>query len=87
MGVSITVQADDEFNTKGFIDFCNTHGIQYFFWKPYENPKNQLIERANLTIKRFMLKYIDKYGWPSSGDLADDVQQVLDACTWYYNHL
>jgi hypothetical protein len=85
MSLPLMVQADDEFNTKAFIDFCNAHGIRYFFWKPYENPKNQLIERSNLTIKRFMLKYIEKYGWPSSGDLADDAQQVLDACTWYYN--
>jgi hypothetical protein len=34
-----------------------------------------------------MMKYIEKYGWPSSGDLADDAQQVLDACTWYYNRI
>jgi hypothetical protein len=34
-----------------------------------------------------MMKYINKYGWPSSGDLADDAQQVLDACTWYYNRI
>jgi hypothetical protein len=66
------VQADDEFNTKEFRDLCIMNDIKYFFWKPYENPKNQLIERANLTIKRFMLKY---------------VQQVLDACTWYYNRI
>jgi hypothetical protein len=87
MGTPITIQADDEFNTKAFIDFCNSHGINYFFWKPYENPKNQLIERANLTIKRFMLKYINKYGWPRSDDFADDAQQVFDACTWYYNRI
>jgi hypothetical protein len=87
MGVPITVQADDEFNTKAFVAFCEYHNIRYFFWKPYENPKNQLIERANNTIKRFIMKYIEKYGWPSSGDLADDVQQVLDACTWYYNRI
>jgi hypothetical protein len=85
MGVPITVQADDEFNTKAFVGFCEYHGIRYFFWKPYENPKNQLIERANHTIKKFIMKYIEKYGWPSSGDLTDDAQQVLDACTWYYN--
>jgi hypothetical protein len=91
MGSPITIQAGDEFNTRAFIDFCNAHGIKYFFWKPYENPKNQLIERANLTIKRFMLNYIEKYGWPHSGshpkNLADDAQQVLDACTWYYNRI
>jgi hypothetical protein len=34
-----------------------------------------------------MLKYINKYGWPRSDDFADDVQQVLDACTWYYNRI
>jgi hypothetical protein len=34
-----------------------------------------------------MLKYINKYGWPRSDDLADDAQQVLDACTWYYNRI
>jgi hypothetical protein len=87
MGAPIAVQADDEFNTKEFRNFCNINGIKYFFWKPYENPKNQIVERVNLTIKRFMLKYIEKYGWPSSGDLADDAQQVLDACTWYYNRI
>jgi hypothetical protein len=31
------------------------------------------------------------YGWPHSGDstadFADDAQQVLDACTWYYNRI
>jgi hypothetical protein len=54
MGVPITVQADVEFNTKAFIAFCKHHNIKYFFWKPYENPKNQLIERANHTIKRNM---------------------------------
>jgi hypothetical protein len=31
MGLPLTVQADGEFNTKAFIDFCNTHGIRYFF--------------------------------------------------------
>jgi hypothetical protein len=87
MGKPLMVQADDEFNTRQFKDFCIDNDIRFFFWKPYENPKNQLIERANLTIKRFMMKYIDKYGWPSSGDLADDAQQVLDACTWYYNRI
>jgi hypothetical protein len=87
MGSPLIGQADDEFNTKAFIDFCNAHGIRYFFWKPYENPKNQLIERANRTIKLFMMKYIEKWGWPSSGDLANDAQQVLDACTWYYNRI
>jgi hypothetical protein len=87
MGPPLTIQADDEFNTKAFINFCNARGIKYIFWKPYENPKNQLIERANLTIKRLMLKYVDKYGWPRSGDFADDAQQVLDACTWYYNRI
>jgi hypothetical protein len=34
-----------------------------------------------------MLKYIEKYGWPNSGDLDDDAQQVLDACAWYYNRI
>jgi hypothetical protein len=34
-----------------------------------------------------MMKYIYKYGFPSSGDFADDIQQVLDACTWYYNRI
>jgi hypothetical protein len=34
-----------------------------------------------------MLKYINNYGWPDSGDLADDAQQVLDAYTWYYNRI
>jgi hypothetical protein len=34
-----------------------------------------------------MLKYVNKYGWPRSGDFADDAQQVLDACTWYYNRI
>jgi hypothetical protein len=87
MGLPLMVQADDEFNTKEFKDLCIMNDIKYFFWKPYENPKNQLIERANLTIKRFMLKYIDKYGWPHSGNLVDDAQQVLDACTWYYNRI
>jgi hypothetical protein len=43
MGMPLTVQADDEFNTKAFMTFCNTHALRYFFWKPYENPKNQLI--------------------------------------------
>jgi hypothetical protein len=87
MGDPITIQADDEFNNKTFINFCRERGIKYFFWKPYENPKNQIIERANLTIKRFMLKYVELYGWPYSGNFADDAQQVLDACTWYYNRI
>jgi diketogulonate reductase-like aldo/keto reductase len=56
MGLPLIVQADDEFKNKAFINFCNTHGIRYFFWKPYENPKNQLIERDNRTIKQFMMK-------------------------------
>jgi hypothetical protein len=64
-----------------------TSNIKYFFWKSYENPKNQLIERANRNIKQFMMKYINKYGWPSSDDFENDVQQVLDACTWYYNRI
>jgi hypothetical protein len=34
-----------------------------------------------------MLKYIDIYGWPYSGYLPDDAQQVLDACVWYYNRI
>jgi hypothetical protein len=34
-----------------------------------------------------MMKYIYKYGFPDSGNLEDDVQQVLDACTWYYNRI
>jgi hypothetical protein len=33
------------------------------------------------------MKYIDRYGWPLSVDLADNAQQVLDACTWYYNRI
>jgi hypothetical protein len=33
------------------------------------------------------MKYINKYGWPSSDILDDDAQQVLDACTWYYNRI
>jgi hypothetical protein len=85
MGLPLIVQADDEFNSKSFKDFCNTHGIRYFFWKPYENPQNQLVERANRTIKQFMMKYVNKWGWPSSESFSDDAQQVLDACTWYYN--
>jgi hypothetical protein len=59
MGMLIIFQADDEFNTKEFRAFCEEHGIYYFFWKPYENPKNQLIERPNLTIKRFMKTDMD----------------------------
>jgi hypothetical protein len=33
------------------------------------------------------MRYVNKYGFPSSGDFADDIQQVLDACTWYYNRI
>jgi hypothetical protein len=33
------------------------------------------------------MKYIYKYGFPSSDDFADDAQHVLDACTWYYNRI
>jgi hypothetical protein len=87
MGLPLAVQADDQFNKQPFRNFCDAHGIRYFFWKPYENPKNQLIERSNRTIKQFMMKYVNKWGWPSSENFADDVQQVLDACTWYYNRI
>jgi hypothetical protein len=87
MGLPLMVQADDEFNTKEFRNLCIANGIQYFFWKPYENPKNQLIERAVRTIKQFMMKYVNKYGFPDSNNLKEDAQQVLDACTWYYNRI
>jgi hypothetical protein len=87
MGLPLMVQADDEFNTKEFRRLCRANDIRYFFWTPHENPKNQLIERAVRTIKQFMMKYIYKYGFPDSGNLEDDVQQVLDACTWYYNRI
>jgi hypothetical protein len=87
MGIPLQIQADEQFNRQPFRSFCDAHGIKCFFWKSYENPKNQLIERANRTIKQFMMKYVNKYGFPSSDDFADDIQQVLDACTWYYNRI
>jgi hypothetical protein len=97
MGSPIIIQADDEFNTTNlFRDFCSNRNIRMYFWKPHELPKNQLVERATKTIKNLMLKYIDIYGWPTtfgrvqsttSGDLESDCQQVLDACTWYYNRI
>jgi hypothetical protein len=46
MGLPLMVQADEEFNKKEFRELCDKNGIQYFFWKSHENPKNQLIERA-----------------------------------------
>jgi hypothetical protein len=87
MGVPLQIQVDEQFNKEDFIEFCNSHDITPFFWKSYENPKNQLVERGIRTIKQFMMKYVNKYGFPSSGDFADDIQQVLDACTWYYNRI
>jgi hypothetical protein len=87
MGLPLQIQADDEFNTEDFTALCRANDIQYFFWQPHENPKNQLVERAIRTIKQFMIKYLYKYGFPDSGNLEDDVQQVLDACTWYYNRI
>lgn len=87
MGNPIIIQADDEFNTNLFREFCRDRNIRMYFWKPHELPKNQLVERAIKTIKNLMLKYIDIYGWPTSGDLESDCQQVLDACTWYYNRV
>jgi hypothetical protein len=87
MGIPLQIQADEQFNKQAFRDFCNYHGIKYFFWKSHEDPKNQLIERAIRTIKQFMMRYVNIYGFPSSSDFADDIQQVLDACTWYYNRI
>jgi hypothetical protein len=45
-----------------------------------------LVERIIKTLKQLILRYIYKYGWPKSENECDDVQQVLDACTWFYNH-
>jgi hypothetical protein len=87
MGIPLQIQADEQFNKRDFRSFCNYHRIKTFFWKSHEDPKNQLVERAIRTIKQFMMKYIYKYGFPSSGDFADDIQQVLNACTWYYNRI
>jgi hypothetical protein len=44
MEAPIIVQVDDEFNTMQFWAFCEEHGTYYFFWKPFENPKNQFVE-------------------------------------------
>jgi hypothetical protein len=87
MGKPLQIQADEQFNTKEFRDVCRANDIRYLFWKPHEEPKNQIVERAIRTIKQFMMKYIYKYGFPDSDNLEDDVQQVLDACTWYYNRI
>ncbi|MCS7318182.1 MAG: DDE-type integrase/transposase/recombinase [Candidatus Dojkabacteria bacterium] len=85
MGKPLTIQADDEFNTVKFRNFCEKNKINAYFYKPHENPKNQIVERANRTIKFLILRYINQYGWPMSGNLQEDAQQVLDSCSWFYN--
>ncbi|MCS7318285.1 MAG: hypothetical protein NZZ41_08285, partial [Candidatus Dojkabacteria bacterium] len=85
MGIPIKIQADHEFNKKDFLDYCKKFNIETYFWKPHENPKNQIVERAIKTLKKLILKYIYKYGWPKTNDMKKDAQKVLDACTWYYN--
>jgi hypothetical protein len=52
----------------------------------YEHVKNQLVERVIKTFKELMLKYIYIYGWPQEGTEEHQVNKILDAISWYYNH-
>jgi hypothetical protein len=87
MDEPIEIQTDDKYNNSIFRKFFNERGINTYFWKPNELPKNQLVERFIKTLKRLMLKYIDTHEWPFSDHLPNDAQQVLDVCIWYYNRV
>jgi hypothetical protein len=87
MGKPIEIQADAKYNNSIFNEYFEEKGIIPYYWKPHENPKYQHVERFVKTLKKFMPKYIDIYGWPYSSNLPDDAQQVLDACVWYYNRI
>jgi hypothetical protein len=88
----LSIEVDSFFEKNQFINYMKKEGINVYFYKPYEHVKNQLVERVIKTFKELMLKYIYMYGWPRSpgkprGQSEEtQVNKILDAVSWYYNH-
>jgi len=62
-----TIQSDNEFNKKDFIDFCKSTGTENFiFSDPNELNKNAVVERFNKTIAGLIQKVrlsLKRYDW------------------------
>jgi hypothetical protein len=86
MGKPLSIEVDSFFEKNQFINYMKKEGINVYFYKPYEHVKNQLVERVIKTFKELMLKYIYMYGWPRGGSEEMQVNKILDAVSWYYNH-
>jgi hypothetical protein len=86
MGKPLSVQVDSQFDKPGIRGFFENQGINVYVYKPYEVVKNQVVERVNRTIKSLILKYLNMYGWPGYDDIEEDVNHILRAICWYYNH-
>jgi hypothetical protein len=86
MGKPLSVQVDSQFDKPGIKQFFENQGINVYVYKPYEVIKNQVVERVNRTIKSLILKYLNMYGWPGYENIKEDVNHILRAICWYYNH-
>jgi hypothetical protein len=66
MGIPKNMNCDNEFNTKIFNSYMNTHNVTVFFSQPDEINKNAIVERWNRTIAETLQKWriaTGKHDW------------------------
>jgi transposase InsO family protein len=78
MGDPKQIRVDEEFAKNSAVRTAiEQRGIEYVTISPWEKNKNGIVERVIGTLKRYIVKYITKYGIPNRNPV-DNLQIILD---------
>ena len=74
MGKPQSINADNEFNTKQFNNYCEKNNITTFFSDPNEINKNAIVERVNRTVAQMIQKWRTASGLRAWYKILPDIQ-------------